>query len=388
MVSAIATNLRTHAKSSSTPRLSENDPVVDQDRRVRELLSACAVSMLVHAGLLCACGLIWFAFPHDADQAPAIDATIAMSKSEDSDLGDLQLNDSVPVEEMTPPVIIGGQSMATVLSPVSSPVDSLMPTGEQAFLSVCDIGRPWQNADVGRVTSPVGGAIGSREGAGVGDGFGNGAGSDAADSFFGLRPVGRRVVFVLDCSRSMNHPHNTDAKTRFKRMKIELIRSIQGMGPESEFYLIFFNDFAIPMPSRGLVQAAEQPKLHYLNWMKDLKADGNTEPREALQLALRLQPDILYFLTDGSFTYRVQQDLLNLQSGRTEIHTFAFDAPFTDNMRRAYNRLLEDNRSGARETVGSRSDYRKLVEAFSAHQFMKQMARRHGGRFRLIPYDG
>lgn len=388
MVSAIATNLRTHAKSSSTPRLSENDPVVDHDHRVRELLSACAVSMLVHAALLCTCGLIWLAFPHGADQTLAIDSTIAISESEDSDLGDLQLNDSAPVEEMTPPVIIGGQSMATVLSPVSSPVDSLMPTGEQAFLSVSDIGRPWQNADVGGVTTPVGGAIGSRAGAGVGDGFGNGAGSDAADSFFGLRPVGRRVVFVLDCSRSMNHPHNTDAKTRFKRMKIELIRSIQGMGPESEFYLIFFNDFAIPMPSRGLVQAAEQPKIHYLNWMKDLKADGNTEPREALQLGLRLQPDILYFLTDGSFTYRVQQDLLSLQSGRTEIHTFAFDAPFTDSMRRAYNRLLEDDRGGARDTVGSRSDYRKLVEAFSAHQFMKQMARRHGGRFRLIPYDG
>ena len=79
---------------------------------------------------------------------------------------------------------------------------------------------------------------------------------------------------------------------------------------------------------------------------------------------------------------------MSLKSGKTEIHTFAFDAPFTDNQRRAYNRLLDDDRTGARETVGSRSDYRKLVEVFSSHQFMKQMAKRHGGRFRLIPYDG
>lgn len=388
MVSAVATNLRTRATAPSTPRLVDVDEVTGHHYCSRTLLSACAVSLIVHASLLSIFCLIWFALPHVSDQTPAIDATIAKSDSEDSDMGDLQLNESFPVAEMTPPLIIGGQSMATVQTAVSNPVDSLMPTGEQTLLSVSDIGRPWQNADVGGVTSPVGGAIGSREGAGVGDGFGDGEGSDAADSFFGLRPVGRRVVFVLDCSRSMNHPHNTEARTRFKRMKIELIRSIQAMGPESEFYLIFFNDFAIPMPSRGLVQAAKQPKLHYLNWMKDLKADGNTEPREALQLALRLQPDILYFLTDGSFTYRVQQDLLSLKSGRTEIHTFAFDAPFTDNMRRAYNRLLDDDRSGARETVGSRSDYRKLVDAFSSHQFMKQMARRHGGRFRLIPYDG
>ena len=79
---------------------------------------------------------------------------------------------------------------------------------------------------------------------------------------------------------------------------------------------------------------------------------------------------------------------MSLNSGKTEIHTLAFDAPFNDNMRRAYSRLLDDDRTVARETAGSRSDYRKLVQAFSSHQFMKQMAKRHGGRFRLIPYDG
>jgi hypothetical protein len=387
-VSAIATNLQPHAKVAAAAQPADTVDVAARDSDARAYLSACAISLIVHACLLTACGLIWYAIPSQNEGLPSIDALMMMSDSESSADGELQFEDALALAEVSPPLITGGQSMAEYQSQLTNPQDSLLPTGEQSLLIASAVGSPWLNANLGGATTPVGSASGSRDGLGSGDGIGDGEGSDAADSFFGLRPIGRRVVFVLDCSRSMNHPHDTEAKTRFKRMKLELIKSIQGMGPESEFYLIFFNDFSIPMPSPVPVQAAEQPKLKYLYWMKDIKAEGNTEPRIALQHALRLQPDILYFLTDGSFTYRVEQDLLSLKSGKTEIHTFAFDAPFTDNMRRAYNRLLDDDRTGARETAGSRSDYRKLVEAFSSHQFMKQMAKRHGGRFRLIPYDG
>ncbi len=387
-MTAIATNLRPHVKVTVAVQSADTAEVVARDPDARTYLSACAISLIVHACLLTACGLIWYAIPSQNEGLPSIDALMTMSDSDSTTDGQLQFEDALALVELSPPLITGGQSMAEYQSSLTNPQDSLMPTGEQTLLIASAVGSPWLNANVGGATTPVDSASGSRDGLGSGDGIGNGEGSDAADSFFGLRPVGRRFVFVLDCSRSMNHPHDTEAKTRFKRMKLELIKSIQGMGPESEFYLIFFNDFAIPMPSAVPVQAAEQPKLKYLYWMKEMKAEGNTEPRLAIQHALKLQPDILYFLTDGSFTYRVQQDLLSLQSGKTEIHTFAFDAPFTDNMRRAYNRLLDDDRTGARETAGSRSDYRKLVEAFSAHDFMKKMAKRHGGRFRLIPYDG
>ena len=387
-MSAIATNLRPHTNAGRlTQPVDASEPAV-REHGLKTMMSAGAVSLAFHACLLTACGLIWYALPKQETGLPDINSLMATSDADDSTDGELQFEESLTLAAVTPPLATGGQSMAEYQSPLTNPEDSLMPTGEQVLLSASAIGSPWQNANVGGAATPAGSAFGSRDGLGSGDGIGDADGSDAADSFFGLRPVGRRVVYVLDCSRSMNHPHDTEAKTRFKRMKLELIKSIQGMGPESEFFLIFFNDFAIPMPSPVPVQASEQPKLKYLHWMQDLKADGNTEPRIALQHALRLQPDIIYFLTDGSFTYRVQQDLLSLQSSRTEIHTFAFDSPFTENQRRAYNRLLDDDRTGARETAGSRSDYRKLVEAFSAHHFMQQMAKRHGGRFRLIPYDG
>ncbi|MDA1165241.1 MAG: hypothetical protein O3B13_19250 [Planctomycetota bacterium] len=386
-MSAIATNLRPLAKVAALPQAADACDTMSSPCRPRVVWSACGVSLLVHACLLGALSLVWILLPNRYATMPVIKALMSVADA-DSAADAKPFEEIAAVTHVAPPLALGGQSVGQFQTPLTSPADSLMPTGTQAQLSVSVISSPWTKADVSGDAFPAGAASGSRDGFGSGDGIGDGDGDNSGHAFFGLRPVGRRFVYVLDCSRSMNHPHDTEAKTRFKRMKVELIKSIQGMGPESEFYLIFFNDFAIPMPSPVPVQAAERPKLKYLYWMQDLKADGNTEPMAALQYALKLQPDVLYFLTDGSFTYRVEQDLLSLRTPKTEIHTFAFDAPFTENMRRAYSRLLNDDRTGARETVGSRSDYRKLVEVFKSHQFMKQMALRHGGRFRLIPYDG
>ncbi|MBL6706939.1 MAG: hypothetical protein ISQ06_12560, partial [Planctomycetaceae bacterium] len=278
-MSAIATNLRPHTKAARLTRpVDAAEPTV-REHGLKTTLSACAISLVLHVCLLTACGLVWYALPKPETGPPGVNSLMATSDADDLADGELQFEESLTLAAVTPPLATGGQSMAEYQSPLTNPEDSLMPTGEQMLLSASAIGVPWLNANVGGATTPVDSAAGSLDDLGDGDGIGDSSGSDAADSFFGLRPIGRRTVYVLDCSRSMNHPHNTEAKTRFKRMKLELIKSIQGLGPESEFFLIFFNDFAIPMPSPVPVQAVEQPKLKFLHWMKDLKADGNTEPR-------------------------------------------------------------------------------------------------------------
>ena len=43
-----------------------------------------------------------------------------------------------------------------------------------------------------------------------------------------------------------------------------------------------------------------------------------------MELALTLQPDIVYFLTDGEFDQGVNRRLLLIKQDRTAIHTFAF----------------------------------------------------------------
>ncbi len=54
------------------------------------------------------------------------------------------------------------------------------------------------------------------------------------------------------------------------------------------------------------------------------RAVGDTDPRAALRYALQLKPDVIYFLTDGSFDRRIGHELEKLVQPNAVIHTFAF----------------------------------------------------------------
>jgi hypothetical protein len=141
--------------------------------------------------------------------------------------------------------------------------------------------------------------------------------------FFGMRASGRRFVFVVDCSRSMNHAHESEAGTRLGRLKMELTRSIGSMGPDMQFFIVFFNDRVYPMPASSMQVASPRSQEVFLRWMTTIPADGNTDPRDALRFALRLRPDVIYFLTDGRFPTMIGNDLLKLTQPHTAIHTLA-----------------------------------------------------------------
>ncbi|MCA9007816.1 MAG: hypothetical protein KDA70_21270 [Planctomycetaceae bacterium] len=129
-----------------------------------------------------------------------------------------------------------------------------------------------------------------------GSGAGNGNGK-----FFGINPQSKKIVYVVDSSNSMNFPHESEGKTRLGRVKIELARAIHSLNEDQEFFVIFFSDVAIPMPARKLQPATQEAKQRYLNWVARVPGIGMTEPYQALLLALKLQPDTIYFLTDGQF---------------------------------------------------------------------------------------
>ncbi|WP_417384234.1 VWA domain-containing protein [Gimesia sp.] len=129
-----------------------------------------------------------------------------------------------------------------------------------------------------------------------GSGAGNGNGK-----FFGINPQSKKIVYVVDSSNSMNFPHESEGKTRLGRVKIELARAIHSLNEDQEFFVIFFSDVAIPMPARKLQPATKEAKQRYLNWVARVPGIGMTEPYQALLLALKLQPDTIYFLTDGQF---------------------------------------------------------------------------------------
>lgn len=160
-------------------------------------------------------------------------------------------------------------------------------------------------------------------------GDGNGAGADSGPAggrlFFGV-PIhsAEHVVFVVDNSRSMNYPHDSPAKTRFRRLKQELLSCILQMQPHQSFYVIFFANKPTMMPSRTLQPAVPGIREPFLRWIAEVSVDnGPTDPRDSLRRALAMQPDIIYFLTDGDFPDKVVRSLSKIEQSRTAIYTFA-----------------------------------------------------------------
>jgi hypothetical protein len=129
--------------------------------------------------------------------------------------------------------------------------------------------------------------------AGAGGG-GGGAPAGGGHSFFGLEASGDRVVFVVDISGSMSG-------RRFFRARNELRQSIENLRENQQFFVIFFNDGALPMPTERLLPATRDNINQTLDWLKYVECGGGTNPLPGLLLALQLRPDAIYLLTDGKF---------------------------------------------------------------------------------------
>lgn len=162
-------------------------------------------------------------------------------------------------------------------------------------------------------------ARGGGLGGGVGDGEGNGSGRQ----FFELATAGTKFVYVIDGSGSMTE-RDKEARSKLDRVKRELIWSIGGLPVEMEFYVIFFNQNAVPMKASSLQPATGNNKQKYLEWVAKVQGGGNTDPREALKLALALEPHVIYLLTDGVFDPKVAAEVTKLNTQKVSIHTICF----------------------------------------------------------------
>lgn len=237
---------------------------------------------------------------------------------------------------------------------------------------------------VGAPTNRVGSGMGRGQGQGIGNGRGNGRENGDGKSFFGMAPEGKSFVYVLDCSLSMNHPHDSDAKTRFRKMKLELMNSLAHLRADQEFFIIFFNHEAIPMPAERLVSAAPENQQHFLEWVDRVPAFGDTDPTAALALALRLRPDVIYFLTDGCFSGPANDIVKGIQQSRTTIHTFVFETMLTEKQQAGLELMRQKKVSAAITKLGEPT-YRRMRELLVAEQVMQGLSQNNGGKYHVIP---
>jgi hypothetical protein len=116
----------------------------------------------------------------------------------------------------------------------------------------------------------------------------------------GLSAVGRRIVYVIDRSASMNKPQQNPA---IEWAKDELIRSIKQLQPNMSFQIVFYSDTVVTLPNpdrrNPLIPATEFAKDKAIQFVRDLEAEGGTNHQIGLDRGFELRPDVIFFMTDA-----------------------------------------------------------------------------------------
>lgn len=148
----------------------------------------------------------------------------------------------------------------------------------------------------------------------------------ARTSVFGLTGEGYKFVYVFDRSGSMGG----SGRTALDGAKAELLKSLQDLSDIHQFEVIFYNHAPTVMELAGpgrLVFATEANKAAARQFVASIPADGTTDHISALLLALRLQPDVIFFLTDADeprLTRRQLEQIRRLNGQTTTIHAIEF----------------------------------------------------------------
>lgn len=175
----------------------------------------------------------------------------------------------------------------------ASPPSAMAPLDIDGLLAdVTDTPAP--EASVGRGDAIEPSATG--DGALKSDG---GGGSPATTMVFGISGTGRRFAYVFDRSESMNGFGGRPLAAA----KREIIRSLRALGPDHAFQIIFYNHrpsyFEATGQSFWMLPADDSMRRRAEAFVRSVQAFGGTEHMAALRMALQLEPDVIFFVTDA-----------------------------------------------------------------------------------------
>jgi hypothetical protein len=154
-----------------------------------------------------------------------------------------------------------------------------------------------------RLLDPAANGAGAKVGDGVSGGRTGGDGDGLRTALpGGLSAVGRRFVFVIDRSASMNKPPPPHTPA-MEWAKDELIRSIKSLPQNASFQVVFYSDTVMTLPNpdrrKDLIPATDFSKEKAIQFVRDLDAEGGTNHRLGLDRAFELKPDVVFFMTDA-----------------------------------------------------------------------------------------
>ncbi|MEX2578282.1 MAG: hypothetical protein WD342_04425 [Verrucomicrobiales bacterium] len=153
-----------------------------------------------------------------------------------------------------------------------------------------------------------------------------GSAGDGMVSFFGSKANAKKLVFVVDVSRSMSMQGDSGT-SRFKLMKEELKKTVGSLPHGIQYQLVFFAGPAWfaggelkekdwnskgpfvwsykdgsdhRLPQKPLLRATKSQIEKTLEHIDEVTMVGGTDWRAPLKMAMNLEPDVIYFMTDGA----------------------------------------------------------------------------------------
>lgn len=305
-------------------------------RRLSWQVPSWLLSLVFHATILLAIGLYlpyWqrapVGFGGSSDNLGVIDGTVS-SKTfgfDTSSGAPGPANDDTAPGHLSeaPPQEVQSTAVAPLTAAPSLP-SRISQNDFAAVPSAVGIGTvfPSSASNVRDLISGRGGAGGG--GTGRGDGSGHGDGGIGGTSFMGVKDKATRVVFVIDSSASMADYHAMSAA------KAALVSALQTLVDSQQFQVIFYN--SSPSLLRlwnerevSLAFATERNKTFARQEIAAVTPDRGTNHIDALKLALRLGPEVIYLLTDADEPQLEAAELDQIQRsnrGRVRIHAIEF----------------------------------------------------------------
>lgn len=154
---------------------------------------------------------------------------------------------------------------------------------------------------------------------------------------FGIEGTGTNFVYVFDRSGSMA---GFDGRP-LAAAKAELIESLDSLGPNQQFQIIFYNERPRAFTPHGgrpkLIKGTEKNKRLAKKFVAGIPGGGATRHMPALKMAVDFAPDIVFFLTDAAEPIISDADLKVIDRwnrNAANIHSIEFGpaaAPAGDN---------------------------------------------------------
>jgi len=147
----------------------------------------------------------------------------------------------------------------------------------------------------------VGGGKGDGSGGGTGDGGGplamfgapGGGAIGPHGPVFGNGGNARKIVFICDSTGSMLN--------KMASLKNELQKAVGGLKPIQSFDIIFFHDEkCLALNINELESATADSKRKAYRFLDDITASGTTDPLPAIEAGFKLQPQLIYILSDAA----------------------------------------------------------------------------------------